>query len=175
LHIWLPSPRAFGAKGEYLLTMKLKANGHEITLTRDGNRVAAEIDGRRYELEARPGANGAYLLLHEGRVYACQAQGATVTVGGRDYAVTVTDPKRLRSDAGGGLQQSGLLTAQMPGKVVRVLAAEGDEVEEGAAILVVEAMKMQNEMKAARAGTVKKIHVAAGDTVNAGDKLAVIE
>jgi glutaconyl-CoA/methylmalonyl-CoA decarboxylase subunit gamma len=114
-------------------------------------------------------------------VFACQVQGAaangaTLIVGleGREFTVKLTDPKRLRTGAGAGLEQSGLLTAQMPGKVVRVLAAEGDAVEEGAPLMVVEAMKMQNEMKAARAGVVKKIYVTAGDTVNAGDKLAVI-
>ncbi len=63
----------------------------------------------------------------------------------------------------------------MPGKVVRVLVAVGSRVEMGAGIAVVEAMKMQNEMKAPKAGTVVSLSVAAGATVNAGDVLAVIE
>jgi len=63
----------------------------------------------------------------------------------------------------------------MPGKVVRVLVAEGAEVEAGAGILVVEAMKMQNELKSPRAGVVISVGVAPGDTVNAGDVLAVLE
>ena len=63
----------------------------------------------------------------------------------------------------------------MPGKVVRVHAVAGESVEKGAGVIVVEAMKMQNEMKSPREGIVVSINVKAGDTVNAGDVLAVIE
>jgi biotin carboxyl carrier protein len=63
----------------------------------------------------------------------------------------------------------------MPGKVVRLLAAVGDEVTEGQGILVVEAMKMQNEVQAPKAGNVTDLKVAEGQTVNAGEVLAVIE
>ena len=63
----------------------------------------------------------------------------------------------------------------MPGKVVRVQIEAGTTVEKGAGIVVVEAMKMQNEMKSPRAGVVVSINVKPGDTVNAGDVLAVIE
>jgi biotin carboxyl carrier protein len=63
----------------------------------------------------------------------------------------------------------------MPGKVVRVLVGIGAEVEAGAGIVVVDAMKMQNEMKAPRAGVVVSLGVVPGATVNAGDVLAVVE
>jgi biotin carboxyl carrier protein len=63
----------------------------------------------------------------------------------------------------------------MPGKIVRVLAEAGETVAAGAGIIVVEAMKMQNEMKAPKAGMVVSINAAEGATVNAGDVLAVIE
>jgi biotin carboxyl carrier protein len=63
----------------------------------------------------------------------------------------------------------------MPGKVVRLIAKEGDTVEGGKGVLVVEAMKMQNELKATKTGTVQKILVSEGANVNAGDVLAVIE
>ena len=63
----------------------------------------------------------------------------------------------------------------MPGKIVRVLVEAGAQVEAGAGVVVVEAMKMQNEMKAPKAGTVVSIDVQEGATVNAGDVLAVIE
>ncbi len=166
--------------------MKLNAeigpDKHTITLKREGTRIHAEIDGRVYDLEARPTVNGEYLLLHEGRVYACLVQGAavngkafTVSSGSRDYVVTLTDPKRLRTGAGAGVERSGQLTAQMPGKIVRVMLAAGAEVTEGTPILVVEAMKMQNEMKAPRDGVLTAVNVAPGDTVTVGDVLAVIE
>ena len=62
----------------------------------------------------------------------------------------------------------------MPGKVIRVLVREGDAVEVGQGLVVVEAMKMQNEMKAARTGTVVEVRVRDGDTVSAGDALVVL-
>ena len=63
----------------------------------------------------------------------------------------------------------------MPGKVVKVQVEAGASVEKGAGVIVVEAMKMQNEMKSPRAGTVVSVNVKAGDTVNAGDVLAVLD
>ncbi|REJ79531.1 MAG: hypothetical protein DWQ47_02075 [Acidobacteria bacterium] len=63
----------------------------------------------------------------------------------------------------------------MPGKVVRIIAKEGDEVVSGDGVIVVEAMKMQNEMKSPKDGAVKKILKQEGETVNAGDVLVVIE
>jgi len=63
----------------------------------------------------------------------------------------------------------------MPGKVVRVLVREGDEIEIGAGVAVVEAMKMQNEIKSPKKGTVQKITAMEGATVNAGDVLAIVE
>ncbi len=63
----------------------------------------------------------------------------------------------------------------MPGKIVRVIAAEGDEVEAGQPLVVVEAMKMQNEIKATKKGKVTKIAVKEASAVNAGDLLAIVE
>ncbi len=94
-----------------------------------------------------------------------------------NYAVKLTDPKRLRSAQSGAEHDKGTarILAPMPGKVVRILVEAGTEVEAGAGILVVEAMKMQNEMKAPKAGHVVSIDAEVGSTVNAGDVLAVIE
>ncbi len=74
---------------------------------------------------------------------------------------TITGPKKL--------------TAPMPGKVVRILVSEGAEIEAGAGILVVEAMKMQNEVKSPKKGIVQKITVREGAAVNSGDVLAIVE
>jgi len=63
----------------------------------------------------------------------------------------------------------------MPGKIVRVLVNEGSEVEAGAGVLVVEAMKMQNEIKSPKKGRIRRILVGQGAAVNAGDVLAVVE
>lgn len=71
----------------------------------------------------------------------------------------------------GAASAEGVIASPMPGRVLKVLVAEGDEVEAGAAVVVVEAMKMENELGAPRAGKVKKIHVAPGQTVESGAKL----
>jgi biotin carboxyl carrier protein len=80
---------------------------------------------------------------------------------------------RGRVDGGRGARAE--VRAIIPGRVVSVAVAEGDTVEEGSELLVVEAMKMQNELRAPRAGTVTRVAVAAGQTIDVGDVLAVIE
>ncbi|HST52187.1 MAG TPA: biotin/lipoyl-containing protein [Pyrinomonadaceae bacterium] len=170
--------------------MKLNAEieGEKVALEvrREGGRVFAEVGGRRYELEARAVGSSEYLLIHGGRVYECRvgaARGArsrgelSVSVGAFEYAVALADPKHLRgartvAEHEGGRAQ---VTAQMPGKVVRVLVSKGQEVEAGAGIVVVEAMKMQNELKSPKSGTVVELRIEPGATVNAGEVLAVIE
>jgi acetyl/propionyl-CoA carboxylase alpha subunit len=170
--------------------MKLNADidGEKVALElrREGERVIAEVGGRRYELEARRIGGGVYLLLHEGRVYECRVGGEPgaggrgalpVSVGGREYDVSLTDPKHLRGARAVAGHDAGRaqVTAPMPGKVVRVLVEVGQPVEAGQGVIVVEAMKMQNELKSPKAGTVAELRAAPGATVNAGDVLAVIE
>ncbi|HEX8709971.1 MAG TPA: biotin/lipoyl-containing protein [Pyrinomonadaceae bacterium] len=166
------------------LTAEIEGHKHELQLTREGSRVTAEIDGRRYEVEMRASQPGTYLLLSGGRVYDCRVdrpevgRGAVeVSIGGRSYALTLTDPKRLRGGSGAGAQADGSaqIIAPMPGKVVRVLVELGAEVQAGDGIVVVEAMKMQNEMKSPKTGKVTALRAIPGTTVNAGDVLAIIE
>jgi biotin carboxyl carrier protein len=167
------------------LTAELAGEKHRIEIKRDGTRVSALIDGRSYELEAREQGAGVYLLLAGNRVFECRVDQSEaqrgrmeVHVGGDTHAVTLADPKRLRGAQLTGTQADATaaqIVAPMPGKVVRVLVQQGAQVEAGDGILVVEAMKMQNEMKSPKAGTVTELHAAAGQTVNAGEILAVIE
>ena len=168
--------------------IKLKAEvageDHQISIQRRESAVLAEVDGRRYALDVRDLGDGEYLLLDGNTVYDCrvdnnhdQPDRIEVSLRGASYAVKLTDPKRLRSAQSGAEHDKGTaqIVAPMPGKVVRVLVEAGSEVEAGAGILVVEAMKMQNEMKAPKAGLVVSVHAQVGSTVNAGDVLAVIE
>ena len=170
--------------------MKLNAeiDGEKVALEvrREGGRVVGEVAGRVYELEAREVGAGEYLLVHGGRVYECrvgaepgaEGRGALrVSVGAREYGVRLADPKHLRGAGGAGAEQGGRaqVKAPMPGKVVRVLVEAGQAVEAGQGLVVVEAMKMQNELKSPKSGTVAELRAEAGATVNAGDVLAVIE
>lgn len=168
--------------------MKLHAIIHDVEINveirREGGQVFANVDGREYQLEAHPSPSGVTLLKADGQVFDCRVEGepasgrpVDVFVGTDQYAVTLTDPKRLRGAAAASAEAGGAarIVAPMPGKIVRVLVAKGASVEAGAGIVVVEAMKMQNEMKAPKAGTVVTLNVEVGTTVNGGDVLAVIE
>jgi biotin carboxyl carrier protein len=165
------------------LTAEIAGGKHELDIKHDGSRILAEIDGRKVEVEARASQPDIYLLLSEGHVYKCRVERAEakresleVTVGTHSYSIALTDPKRLRAAQGSGAHTDGTvqIVAPMPGKVVRVLVEAGAEVEAGASLVVVEAMKMQNELKSPKAGKVTAINVAAGTTVRAGDVLAVV-
>ncbi|MGE0638723.1 MAG: acetyl-CoA carboxylase biotin carboxyl carrier protein subunit [Thermoanaerobaculia bacterium] len=97
---------------------------------------------------------------------------------GRSFDVELVDPlTHLAEEARGGPGQRGKMTvtAYMPGRVVDIRVAEGEAVEAGQSLVVLEAMKMQNEIQADRAGTVKKIHVTSGEAVEGGDPLLEIE
>jgi len=151
--------------------VKLKAiigeTEEELRVQLDGGRVSAEIGARRYDLEAREIEPGSYLFFLGNKVRECRV----------DDGVKIIDPKRLRSGQNSGGHHHGVaqIVAPMAGKVVRVQVEAGTTVEKGAGVIVVEAMKMQNEMKSPRAGVVLSVNVKPGDTVNAGDVLAVLE
>ena len=153
---------------------------YRLELNRADGRWSCRLDGREVEVDAvlaRPDVlslrigNQAYEVKCE-RV----ASDLHLWVGSERFAVEVRDPRSWRGRArvvdGHGPRK---LTAPMPGRVVRVLASQGSEVEAGAGVLVVEAMKMQNEIKSPKKGTIQKILVSEGAAVNAGDVLAIVE
>jgi biotin carboxyl carrier protein len=119
------------------------------------------IDGAQHEVAVRDEGEGSYL----------------VSAGGALVAVEVSDPltflARQTHGAKGG--RGGTVRAYMPGRVVSLLVAVGDEVVPGQGLLVLEAMKMQNEIQAERAGRVKALHIAAGEAVEGGDPLLDLE
>ena len=166
------------------LRAELSGQNHELIVRREGDTVFAQVDGRAYELEVHGAAKGEYLLFEGTSVHNCrvethppQPEQFVVHVGTRSYQIKLVDPRRLSRSTTSGTQHHGSaeIIASMPGKVVRLLVEIGAHVEAGAGIMVVEAMKMQNEMKAPRAGVVVSINLEEGATVNAGDVLAVIE
>ena len=128
-------------------------------------------------LEVEPGI---FSVLVNGRSHEVKVvrgpQGYYADLNGLRSVVEVRDPRKIAA-RGSAAGTSGRynVAAPMPGKVVRVLVKEGDEVAAGAGVVVVEAMKMQNEMKAPRAGRVLFVKAKEGDTVAAGEVLAAIE
>ena len=113
----------------------------------------------------------------EGRQYRCVFDGDGVVIDGRRYGFEVKDPRSLqgRRGAGAGTEGPRPVKAPMPGRVVRLLVEVGEEVAEGQGVVVIEAMKMQNELKSPKAGRVIRVGAAVGDTVGSGDVLVVVE
>lgn len=138
------------------------------------------VDGALLQADVREVEPGIYSILigprslevklenNGGRTYA--------SVGGRRLPVEIRDPRSMARGAG-SINFSGprTIASPMPGKVVRLLVAEGDEVEAGRGLLIVEAMKMQNEIKSPKAGRVAAIHVSEGSAVGGGDAMMVVE
>lgn len=121
------------------------------------------------------------LRLDDGRQFLigthCEGETRTISFGDQDVAVDVFDPltlkRRRREDDGGAA--SGAIKALMPGRVVRFLVEEGARVTKGTGLLILEAMKMENEITAPGDGVVTKFVVNAGDTVDGGAELVLIE
>jgi len=163
-----------------LYDVTIDGKNYRLDLSRADGRWSCRLDGRAVEVEAilaRPDVlslrigNLAYEVKSE-RV----ANDLHLWVGSTRFAVEVRDPRSLRGRSRAADDKGPKkIIAPMPGKVVRLLLREGDSVEAGAGVAVVEAMKMQNEIKSPKKGTVQKILVSEGTPVNAGDVLAIVE
>jgi len=144
-------------------------------------RWRAVVDGEVLELTVRRPEPG-LLQVHRGdsihRVDVAVDGGAVALgIGGRRYDLDVVDERRkaLLALAGGAAAGGDeVISTSMPGKVVALLVEEGQAVEAGDGIVVVEAMKMENELKASRPGVVRVLHVGSGDAVEGGAKLVTI-
>ncbi len=155
---------------------------HQVELMRGEKTWLCTIDGQEIEVDAVLTARDVLSLLVGGKAYEIKRERSLqgelhMVIGSARYAVDVQDPRSLRTRRALAGAETGpqRLKAPMPGKIVRVMVKEKDEVEAGQSILVMEAMKMQNEMKSPKNGKVQKILTAEGSTVNAGDTLAIID
>jgi biotin carboxyl carrier protein len=158
----------------------IDGKNYRLDLNRADGRWSCRLDGRDLDVDAvlvRPDVlslrigNTAYEVKSE-RV----ADELHIWVGTGSFVAEVRDPRSLRgrtraADDHGPKK----IVAPMPGKVVRLLVNQGDTVEAGGGVAVVEAMKMQNEIKSPKKGTIQKITVTEGSAVNAGDVLAIVE
>lgn len=153
---------------------KVTVNGQtlEVSLAEGG---AFRINDREGKASIVPLEPGVLSIIVDGRSYEARVRNGAVYVNGARYNVEVEDPRAPKVRAAAGLEARQTLKAAMPGKIVRVLVSEGDEVTVGQGIAVVEAMKMQNEVRSPKAGRVVSVGVKEGAAVNAGDVLAVVE
>jgi len=155
---------------------------HRVELTRGEKLWACKVDGQEIEVDAALTARDVMSVLVGGKAYEVKRERSLqgelhMVIGSARYAVDVQDPRSLRTRRAVAGAETGpqKIKAAMPGKIVRILVAEKDEVKAGQGIIVMEAMKMQNEMKSPKDGRVQKILTAEGSAVNAGDTLAIIE
>ena len=157
---------------------ELNHEKHQVEIKRDGEKVFAKIDEREYNLEASEVESDVWIFKYENQIHQIYvAPNGIVNVGNKQFEITLRDPKRLRGSSGSDVIADGIaeIKTAMPGKIVRILVESGAEILQGDGVIVVEAMKMQNEMKSPKDGIVKEIRFAEGETVNAGDVLVVIE
>ncbi len=140
------------------------------------------LDGETIEVAASFPQAGVLRMVHKGRSHSVDvrpiADGQEVVLGGVRYDLAVVDERdkamRLLHDVTGGAGAGEVINTSMPGKVVALLVGVGDEVEAGQGVIVIEAMKMENELKAAHAGVIERIAVTVGEAVEAGAELVVI-
>jgi biotin carboxyl carrier protein len=153
---------------------------YRLELNRADGRWDCRVDGREVEIDAVLARRDVLSVIIGGKAYEIKRERTPTDlhlwVGSVRFAAQLRDPRSLRNRASAGDGKGPRkLVAPMPGKVVRVLVSENTEVEAGQGVLVVEAMKMQNEIKSPKKGVVRKMVAAEGAAVNAGDVLAVVE
>ena len=162
------------------LEVEIAGAKRSVEIQRAGGRLSCSIDGRAIDGNIVELGNGVYSFIIEGRSIEVRVESRgdafRVTSAGHEFVAAVRDPRRYRAGrAGAAAEGRQHVNAPMPGKVVHLLVSAGDTVEAGQGLLVVEAMKMQNEMKASRAGRILSVTVKEGATVAAGEVLATIE
>lgn len=154
---------------------------YRVELVRTEQEWKCKLDGRELPLDVVSAQDGMLSLLLQGKSYEVKQETvgteSNVVVGQERFSASVRDPRSFRSHRRSGASEQGVMKikAPMPGKVVRILAPAGTQVEMGQSVVVIEAMKMQNELKAPKTGVVKKISVAEGAAVEAGQALAEVE
>lgn len=171
------------------MTFEIDVNGRSRTVSVERTapgRFRMAVDGVQHDVDAvRVGTYGLSLMFDAGDAASREVSATPgplpgqllVGLDGRTVAVTVNGRRtgRAAADAGTHAQGDLSIVAPMPGRVVRVLVAVGDEVAAKQAVIVVEAMKMENELRSPKAGRVKEVSVAAGTSVDAGRVLLIIE
>jgi biotin carboxyl carrier protein len=160
--------------GEQSYTLEIEEIGKAV--------YRVSIDGHEFLVDGKKTGRTNYSLIINDRSFEVEVDSKEdeyrVLVDGRNYHVRLTDERRML--AGGGqaavqVQGRQRVSVPMPGKVIAVLVAEGDKIEKGQGLVIVEAMKMENEVHSPITGEVKEIKVKPGDTVDGGAVLVVVE
>jgi biotin carboxyl carrier protein len=154
---------------------------YRLELARKDGQWHCHLDGRAVQVDPVLVRHNVLSLIIGGVSYEVKreltASEVHLWIGSARYRTELRDPRALHSHRAesGTTEGAKKIVAPMPGKVVRVLVKEGMEVQAGQGVVVVEAMKMQNELKSPKQGIVRKAQVVEGANVNAGDVLMIVE
>jgi len=161
--------------------VSVDGKAHRLELARKAEQWECKLDGRVVPIDVVMLRRNVLSLLIESVSYEVRREqsvaGLRLSIGTKRYAVELKDPRSLHSRRAesGSTEGKKKVIAPMPGKVVRVLVQEKMEVQAGQGVVVVEAMKMQNELKSPKQGIVQKVMAVEGANVNAGDVLLIVE
>jgi biotin carboxyl carrier protein len=158
----------------------IDGKNYRLELNSVEGRWSCRVNGKEVEVDAAPVRPNVLSLRIGNTAYEVKSERVAndwyLWVGSTRFAAEVRDPRSLRGRSRAQEERGPRkIVAPMPGKVVRVLVREGDEVELGTGVAVVEAMKMQNEIKSPKKGKVQKVLVSEGVAVNAADVLVIVE
>ncbi|HVM44591.1 MAG TPA: biotin/lipoyl-containing protein [Candidatus Thermoplasmatota archaeon] len=151
--------------------LELSGEEFDVFVQREADKLKLTIEGET--LEVKLGEGGAVTL--GGRTYRVELAEREVTVDGQPMPFRIVDLKTGAAGEAGAGARGARVKPPMPGKIVTVAVNEGDEVSQGQVLLILEAMKMQNEIAAPTAGVVKKVHVKPGQNVEGKDVLIELE
>lgn len=165
------------------MTYEISIDGknYRLDLNQEEGRWKCSLDGESVEVDAVIARPNVMSVIIGGQAFEVKRERTATDmhfwVKSARFAVDVRDPRSLRSRRakGGGVEGPQKLLAPMPGKIVRIIVPAGQEVEAGQGVLVIEAMKMQNELKSPKKGVVKQVLAAEGQSVTAGEVLAIVE
>ncbi len=152
-----------------------------LSLERSGDWVRVQLAGKSFEVDVAQLSESSFSLILEGCSYDVTVnphpEGFQVFVDGVGFQVDLQDPRQRSPFSSGRSETTGSMAVStpMPGKVIKVLVSEGESVRRGQGLVVVEAMKMQNELLSPKEGQVNHINVSEGQAVNAGEPLVVVE
>jgi biotin carboxyl carrier protein len=163
------------------IALTIRDRTRTVEISTDKRPTNFTIDGRTRAADAVRIDKALYSILLDGRSFEAHLRddiggGIVVTIDGREFPVRVEDPRQWHRPRGGVIEAEGSqqVLASMPGKVVRLLSQAGQAVEAGQGLLVLEAMKMQNEVRSPKSGVLERLLVAEGQAVNAGEVLAIV-
>lgn len=163
-----------GTLGDESYTVEIEETGKSV--------YRISVDGHEFVVDGKKTGRTNYSLIVDNRSFEIEVDNTgdeyRVLVDGRSYHIHLVDERRVRvggNQAGAQMQGRQNVSVPMPGKVIAILVAEGDQVEKGQGLIIVEAMKMENEVHSPIAGEVKEIKVKTGETVEGGAVLLVVE